>query len=1114
MEQNDSLVSYSNGNRIICENIECFASTADLLRPKKRAKIEDLSTITFGHIKDKSSEKINENKRLRVLFDSGCSATLINKRFVRNWKKTENKSIKWSTKAGSFKTKRRCEIQFTLPAFHENRTISCNAYVDESHHASSNYDMIIGRDTMHSLGVNLLFDTAEISWDNAKVHMQPPASLQGDWAEALEEELLYAHDPETTDAERIQDIIESKYCPADLKKIVEECSHLNAEEQRQLLRLLQKFEDLFDGTLGTWKTDPIELELKDPNVKPYHAKPYPVPYSQEKRLKDEIKRLCEYGVLRKINNSEWACPMFTIAKPDGSLRSLADLREVNKVIKRKPYPLPKITDMLQKLEGFMYATSLDLNMGYYHMVLTPFSRRLCTIVLPWGKYEYCRLPMGLCISPDVFQEKMSELMAGLEFARAYLDDLLIISTESGFDKHLEKLEQVLTRLQEAGLKINAVKSFFARTELEYLGYHISREGLRPSQKKVEAILQIEAPKTRKQLRRFIGMVNYYRDMWPQRSHLLAPLSSLTSSKVKWKWTTEHQESFDKMKALMAKETLVTFPDFNKEFEIHTDASALQLGACISQEGKPVAFYSRKLQPAQTRYTTTERELLSIVETLKEFRNILLGQRIKVHTDHENLTYKTFNSDRVMRWRLYIEEYSPDLQYIKGTHNVVADALSRLDIMETPFEDTEEAFLGLMECFAKKPEIDDFHPLNYQHLKIAQEKDKTIMKILKMSNTQYSLKDFNGGGKTTSLICYKDKIVVPALLQRHVIMWYHTTLCHPGINRTEETIGQHLWWPNMRNHITNYVKICPLCQRNKRRQKKYGLLPPKEAEATPWDKLCVDLIGPYKIRRKGKKDLICRCVTMIDPATGWFEIQQYDDKKSITVANIVEQEWFSRYPWPTQITFDRGSEFIGQDFQKMIKDDYGVKPKPITVRNPQANAIVERVHQVIGNIIRTFELESNYLDDANPWKGILSATAFAVRSTFHTTLQNTPGQLVFGRDMIFNIKHEANWEFIRQRKQKIIEKNNQAENAKRIPHQYAVGDKVLLKRGTENKYETPYKGPYTILTINDNGTVRMKVDDVEDTYNIRRLTPYLGPEDINHGGECSMRTSRVRRRRQE
>jgi hypothetical protein len=263
-----------------------------------------------------------------------------------------------------------------------------------------------------------------------------------------------------------------------------------------------------------------------------------------------------------------------------------------------------------------------------------------------------------------------------------------------------------------------------------------------------------------------------------------------------------------------------------------------------------------------------------------------------------------------------------------------------------------------------------------------------------------------------------------------------------------------------------------------------LLPPKLAEATPWDKLCVDLIGTYKIRRKGNKDLICWCVTMIDPATGWFEIQQYDDKQSITVANIIEQEWFSIYSWPTQVTFDRGSEFIGQDFQKMIKEDYGVKAKPITVRNPQANAIVERVHQVIGNIICTVELENNYLDDNDPWKGILSVTAFAVRSTFHTTLQNTPGLLLFGRDMILNVKHEANCEYICARKQNIIIKNNKAENAKRIPHTYNIGDKVILTRGTENIYETPYQGPFTITQVNENGTVRMTIKNVEDTINIR------------------------------
>ena len=206
-------------------------------------------------------------------------------------------------------------------------------------------------------------------------------------------------------------------------------------------------------------------------------------------------------------------PAFIIPKKDGiTLRSIADFRELNKRIKRKPFPIPKIQDLLMKLENFQYATSLDLNMGYYHIELTPEAAKKCVIVFPWGKYEYRRLPMGLCNSPDIFQEKMSELMADLEFARAYIDDLLVL-TSSTFDDHLRKLETVFQRLKKAGLRVNATKSFFCRTELEYLGYWISRDGIRPLNKKVEAINNLATPTTRRQLRRFLGMVNHYRDCW-------------------------------------------------------------------------------------------------------------------------------------------------------------------------------------------------------------------------------------------------------------------------------------------------------------------------------------------------------------------------------------------------------------------------------------------------------------------------------------------------------------------------------------------------------------------------------------------------------------------------
>ena len=1048
---------------------------------------------------------------MNILFDSGCGATLVKEAFLKKLPQTSTSKTTWTTKAGAFTTSRKCKCKFTLPEFHEHREIEWNVYVDESKSSLGTYDMIIGRDLMEAIGMDLLFSENLMKWDNATVPMKDPSWFKDFNQDPSLNELHSMHDPVTTEVERIQGILDIKYAPADLDKIVQESEHLSESDRRLLRSLLDKYEDLFDGTLGTWKTAPVELELQ-PGAIPYHAKAYPVPHSQEKKLKAEIERMCSHGVLRKINRSEWGFPAFTIPKKDGTLRSIADLRELNKRIKRKPFPIPKIQDMLQKLEGFMYASSLDLNMGYYHIELTSNASRYCTIVLPWGKYEYLRLPMGLCNSPDIFQERMGELFAGLDFARAYIDDLLVLST-GNFEDHLDKLEQVLSRLQEAGLKVNASKSFFGKEELEYLGYWITQEGIKPLSKKVEAISNLAPPKTRKQLRGFIGLVNYYRDMWIRRSETLAPLTALTSVKIKYKWTEVEQNAFDTMKRIMARETLLAYPDFSKEFHIHTDASKVQLGAVISQKGRPIAFYSRKLNPAQTRYTTTERELLSIVEVLKEFRNILLGQQIVVHTDHENLTYKKLNSERVMRWRLYIEEYSPDLRYIKGENNVVADALSRLEIAAEPLEEAffTDELRSELYCYGTETLASSDYPLDYEQIRQKQLKDKQLLKERDKAGSKYETCTFTAAGKDRDLICFGGKIVIPKVLQSRIIDWYHTYLSHPGINRTEETIGQHLWWPKMRGQITKAVNICTICQRNKKQQKKYGHLPPKEAEATPWDKLCVDLIGPYHIRRKGKETIKCLCVTMIDPATGWFELHELTNKQSDTVANVVEQEWLNRYPWPTQITYDRGGEFIGAEFQAMIKD-YGIKRKPIAVRNPQANAICERVHQVIGNIVRTFELQTNYLDEDNPWKGILSATAFAVRCTYHTTLMQSPAQLVFGRDMILNIKHAANWDIIKQRKQKIIHQNNQRENAKRIRHTYRAGDKVMLHIGTEYKYEQPYSGPHRIIETFTNGTVTLQVGPVIDRVNIRRIHPYKEVNPANRGGECNMRTSRRTRNR--
>ena len=248
-----------------------------------------------------------------------------------------------------------------------------------------------------------------------------------------------------------------------------------------MLLLLTKFEDLFDGTLGDWKTSPVHLELK-PGVRPFHTRAYPVPHILYKTLKKEVNRLVKIGVLKRESDSEYASPSMGIRKPNGTIRVVTDFRGVNKILKRMPWPLPKISTILQELEGFRWATSLDLNMGYYTIHLDPDLQKICTAIFPWGKYSYQRLPMGIAGSPDIFQEKMSRLMAELEFVGTYLEDVLCISKGS-FDDHLSKLEKVFVHLTEDGLKCKPPKCKFCAEEVEYLGYLLTREGIKPQSKK-------------------------------------------------------------------------------------------------------------------------------------------------------------------------------------------------------------------------------------------------------------------------------------------------------------------------------------------------------------------------------------------------------------------------------------------------------------------------------------------------------------------------------------------------------------------------------------------------------------------------------------------------------
>lgn len=297
-------------------------------------------------------------------------------------------------------------------------------------------------------------------------------------------------------------------------------------------------------------------------------------------------------------------------------------------------------------------------------------------------------------------------------------------------------------------------------------------------------------------------------------------------------------------------------------------------------------------------------------------------------------------------------------------------------------------------------------------------------------------------------------------------------------------------------------------RAKKRNYKYGKIPAKKFstdDVTPWHTVCVDCIGPIEFTVKKrtvieerevlkKKKMKMQALTMIDPATNWFEIEIIDKIDSVETAFAFDRAWLCRYPRPLCCVHDNGKEFTGAEFQEMLLS-YGMKSVPTTVRNPQSNAVLERVHGVLHNHARTFETEALEVRDWNhPFRQLVAFCAFAIRSTIHTVLQATPGQIVFRRDMILPIAFAVNWETIQQRRQRAAILDNARENDKRTDHEFKPGDYIMIRNDNQRapKYSRRNKGPYRISEVKNNATVVIEKGAYFETVNIRRIVPTQAP----------------------
>ena len=1076
---------------------------------------------------------LKSRKLFKVLLDSGSSACLIKrsalpKGIVPRELKTPKR---FKTLAGKLLTHSVVTLRdLRLPEFDKNRRVDQQrALIFDSD--SCKYDIIFGTNFLSKIGIKLDYNAGNMQWFDNVLPMRPSnglssadfAAMQDHYCIQLEDELLgedwlncYA-----------TEILDAKYEWKDIEDVIKEMTHLTKSQQNDLLEVLQKHSSIFNGTLGLYPHKKLHIDI-EPDAKPNYSRPYSIPRIHLSTFKKELEHLVKIGVLKPQNESEWACPTFIIPKKDGRVRWVSDLRQLNKVIRRKQYPLPIITDVLRKRMGYKFFTKLDISMQYYTFELDDESQDLCTICTPFGMYKYARLPMGLKCSPDFAQAAMENTLRGIEDADVYIDDVGAFSND--WQAHLHLVDEILRRLKDNGFTINPLKCEWAVKETDWLGYWLTPRGLKPWKKKIDAILRMDRPRTSTELRSFIGAVNYYRDMWPSRSHVLKPLTDLSGLKKRQKlnWTNDMQNAFDKMRQLMAADALAAYPDHNKRFDIFTDASDYQLGSCIMQDGHPVAYFSRKLNKAQRNYTTMEKEMLSIVATLEEFRTMLLGANIHVFTDHKNLTFDTLKTQRVLRWRNKIEEYSPILHYIEGPKNVLADNLSRLQRKITPeqlaegknlvepspdLEDDDDNLYfvdqyysgvhdddiyNILECYLNLPEMEhpEQNPLNFDYIREQQQADEQLLRLQRKHPNNYTYKCLDDN--VDDIICYvKDfndplsqwKIALSDQMVIPTIKWFHKVMGHHGQTRLNATLRQRYHHHKLRYHIERFN--CEHCQRHKLPGKGYGLLPERELRIAPWEEVAIDLIGPWHFKVNGRQ-VEFQALTCIDTASNLVELIRIDNKTSDHVRNKFSQCWLSRYPRPIRVVHDKGGEFIGSEFQWLL-NMFSVKDVQSTSKNPQSNAICERMHQTVGNILRILLHKNppvNITQARDMIDQALAQAMHATRTTVMTTLGSTPGSLAFSRDMFLNIPLIADWQAIAKHREQRINDDLHRANKRRRHHDYCPGQKVLKKVHNPTKLGVRTSGPYPIERVHVNGNLTIKLrPGVTERINIRRLIPY-------------------------